>query len=142
MTNVQQILERKGQDLHSVRPDDTVLDAIRLMAKENVGAVVVVSGDALVGIFTERHYTRNVFLKGKASPTTPVRDVMETDILYVGPKQSAEACMALMTEKRIRHLPVLNDGRLVGIVSMGDLMRSIIDERQFNIDQLVQYVRG
>lgn len=142
MTNVQQILERKGRELHSVRPDDTVLDAIKLMAKENVGAVLVMSGDALVGIFTERNYTREVFLKGKASPTTPVRDVMESDILYVGPDQTAEACMALMTEKRIRHLPVLSDRRLVGIVSIGDLMRSIIDERQFNIDQLVQYVRG
>ncbi len=144
MTNVQQILERKGKgkDLHTVGPDDMVLDALKLMAKEDVGAVLVVSGDALVGIFTERHYTRKVFLEGKASPTTPVRDVMETEILYVGPRQSAESCMALMTEKRIRHLPVLSDRRLVGIVSIGDLMRSIIDERQFNIDQLLQYVRG
>jgi CBS domain-containing protein len=142
VTNVQQILERKGKDLYTVSPDDMVLDALKLMAKEDVGAVLVVSDGALVGIFTERHYTRKVFLEGKASPTTSVRDVMETEILYVGPKQSAESCMALMTEKRIRHLPVLSDRRLVGIVSIGDLMRSIIEERQFNIDQLVQYVRG
>lgn len=142
MTNVQQILERKGKDLYTVSPDDMVLDALKLMAKEDVGAVLVVSGDALVGIFTERHYTRKVFLEGKASPTTPVRDVMETEILYVGPKQSAESCMALMTEKRIRHLPVLSDRRLVGIVSIGDLMRGIIEDREFNIDQLVKYVRG
>jgi CBS domain-containing protein len=142
VTNTQQILEHKGQELHTVRPDDTVLDAIKVMAKEDVGAVLVVSGDALVGIFTERQYTRKVFLEGRASPTTLIRDVMETEILYVGPDQSAEDCMALMTEKRIRHLPILSDGRLLGIVSIGDLMRNIIEQRQFDIDHLVQYVRG
>ena len=142
MTMVRDILERKGHSLHSVAPDDTVLDALKLMAKENVGAVLVMSGDTVAGIFTERQYARNVFLKGKASPTTPVKDVMEAQVIYVEPEQTVDACLALMTEKRIRHLPVLSEDQLVGIVSIGDLMRSMIEERQFNIDQLVQYVRG
>jgi len=142
MTIVRDIVEQKGHSLHSVAPDDTVLDVLRLMAKENIGAVLVMSGDILVGIFTERHYARNVFLEGKASPTTPAQDVMESHVIHVEPEHSVEACMALMTENHIRHLPVLSDGRLVGMVSIGDLMRSMIEERQFNIDQLVQYVRG
>ncbi len=98
--------------------------------------------DNLVGIFTERHYARKVFLKGRSSPKTLVREVMERDVIYVEPGQSAEACMALMTEKRIRHLPVLRDGRLVGVISIGDLMKSIIADRELNIDQLVRYVQG
>lgn len=142
MTLVKQILETKGHEVFSVRPEEMVLDALKLMTTKDVGAVLVMDGDSLVGIFTERHYTRKVFLEGRSSPTTPIRDVMETDIIFVEPDQTAEACMALMTEKRIRHLPVLRDGVVAGIVSIGDLMRSVIEERQFNIDQLVQYVRG
>jgi CBS domain-containing protein len=142
MTIVQQILDAKGHDVYFVRPDDTVLHALQTMASKNVGAVLVKDDDRLVGIFTERHYARDVFLKGRSSPTTPVREVMETDIVYVEPGQSAEACMAVMTEKRIRHLPVLSDGRLVGVISIGDLMKSIIADREFSIDQLVRYVRG
>jgi CBS domain-containing protein len=142
MTIVQQILDAKGHDVHFIRPDDTVLHALKTMASKNVGAVLVKDDDRLVGIFTERHYARDVFLKGRSSPTTPVREVMETDIVYVEPGQSAEACMAVMTEKRIRHLPVLSDGRLVGVISIGDLMKSIIADREFSIDQLVRYVRG
>jgi CBS domain-containing protein len=142
MTTVQQILETKGHDVYSVRPDDTVLHALQLMVKMDVGAVVVMDGDVLVGIFTERDYSRKVFLAGRSSPKTPIRDVMETGVDFVEPDQTAEVCMELMTKKRVRHLPVLSDGRLVGIISIGDLMKSIIDERQFNIDQLVQYVQG
>ncbi len=142
MTTVQQILDTKGRDIYSVRPDDTVLHALQMMESKNVGALVVKEDERLVGIFTERHYARKVFLKGRSSPKTLIREVMETDVLYVEPGQTAEACMALMTEKRIRHLPVLRDGRLIGIVSIGDLMKSIIADREFSIDQLVRYVRS
>jgi CBS domain-containing protein len=142
MTTVQQILDAKGHDIYFVRPDDTVLHALQTMERKNVGAVLVKADDDLVGIFTERHYARKVFLKGRASPTTLVRDVMMTEIVYVEPGEGAEVCMAIMTEKRIRHLPVLRDGRLVGIISIGDLMKSIIADREFSIDQLVHYVRS
>jgi len=142
MTTVQQILDAKGHDIHFVRPDDTVLHALQMMERKNVGALLVKHDDSLVGIFTERHYARKIFLKGRSSPKTLIREVMETDVVYVDPGQTAEDCMALMTEKRIRHLPVLRDGRLVGIISIGDLMKSIIADREFNIDQLVRYVRS
>jgi CBS domain-containing protein len=142
MTTVQQILDAKGHDIYFVRPNDTVLHALQVMESRNVGAMLVKEDDNLVGIFTERHYARKVFLKGRSSPKTQVREVMERDIIYVEPGQSTEACMALMTEKRIRHLPVLRDGRLVGMISIGDLMKSIIADREFNIDQLVRYVQG
>ncbi|SFB83112.1 CBS domain-containing protein [Tropicimonas isoalkanivorans] len=142
MANVSQILDRKGRDVLTIRPEQMVLDALKSMAEADVGSVMVMSGDAVEGIFTERQYARKVFLMGKASPTTPVRDVMERDVIFVAPDQSVEACMALMTEKRIRHLPVLSNGRLVGMISIGDLMKSVIDEHKFNIEQLVQYVQG
>jgi CBS domain-containing protein len=142
MTTVQQILDAKGHDIHFVHPDDTVLHALQMMERKNVGALLVKHDDSLVGIFTERHYARKIFLKGRSSPKTLIREVMETDVVYVDPGQTAEDCMALMTEKRIRHLPVLRDGRLVGMISIGDLMKSIIADREFNIDQLVRYVRS
>jgi CBS domain-containing protein len=142
MTTVQQILDAKGHDVYFVRPDDTVLSALEMMESKNVGAVLVKVDDSLVGIFTERHYARKIFLKGRSSPKTLIREVMETDVVYVEPGQTAEACMALMTDKRIRHLPVLRDGRLVGIISIGDLVKSIISDREFSIDQLVRYVRS
>lgn len=142
MTTVQQILDTKGHDIYFVHPDDTVLDALRMMERKNVGALLVKDGDRLVGIFTERHYARKVFLKGRSSPKTPIREVMERDVIYVEPGQTAEVCMALMAEKQIRHLPVLRDGHLTGVISIGDLMKSIIADREFNIDQLVRYVLG
>ncbi len=142
MTKINQILEQKGHEVATVGPDQMVLDALRLMADADIGSVMVVTGETVEGIFTERQYARNVFLAGRTSPSTPVRDVMEPDVIYVTSDQTVEACMALMTEKRIRHLPVIDDGRLVGLVSIGDLMKSIIDEHQFNIEQLVHYVRG
>lgn len=140
MTTVQQILDAKGHDVYFVHPGDTVLHALRMMESENLGAVLVKVGDDVVGIFTERLYARRVFLKGRSSPETLIREVMETDVVHVEPEQSAEACMALMTERRIRHLPVLIDGRLVGIISIGDLVKSIIADREFSIDQLKHYV--
>jgi CBS domain-containing protein len=142
MATVKKILETKGHDVHATRPDDMVIEALRLMKAKDIGAVLVMDGAGLVGIFTERHYTRNVFLEGKSSPSTRVGDVMERDVVVVTSEQTAEACMALMTKRHIRHLPVSSDGRIVGLVSMGDLMRSMIDEREFDIEQLVSYVRS
>ncbi len=142
MSTVRHILERKGMDVHSVRPDQTVLDALNVMAEADVGSVMVMSGDKVDGIFTERLYARKVFLEGKASPTTPVRDVMKTNVICVPPEQSTEACMALMTEKRVQHLPVMSEGRLVGLVSIGDLMKSLVDARESRIDQLEEYISG
>ncbi len=142
MAWVRDILAGKDQTIHGVRPDDMVLDALKLMATQDIGAVLVTEGEALVGIFTERQYAREVFLKGRASPDTRIRDVMVADVIFVSPDDSAEDCMALMSEYRIRHLPVMRDGKLVGIISIGDLMKSIIGDREFDIDQLVNYVRG
>jgi len=142
MTNVRHILDTKGHDVFVVRPDDTVADALRLMADKDIGAVLVTDVDRVVGIFTERHYARKVFLKGRTSPTTLVREVMVRDVIYVEPEQTVEACMALMAAKRIRHLPVLSSGKLVGIISIGDLMKSALADREFNIEQLVLYVGG
>ncbi|MCR9284839.1 CBS domain-containing protein [Labrenzia sp. MBR-25] len=142
MTTVQHILETKGNEVYSIHPDKSVEDAIRMMAEKEIGAVLVTENDRPVGIFSERHYAREVFLKGRASPTTPLREVMEKKLIFVEPHQTAEACMALMTEKRIRHLPVLQKGKLLGIISMGDLLKSIIADREFNIEQLVLYMQG
>jgi CBS domain-containing protein len=142
MTTVQQLLDAKGQEIYFIRPDNTVLDALKVMANKNVGAVVVKDGDRLVGIFTERQYAREVFLKGRSSPKTLVREVMETDVICVGPEQNAEACIALMSEKRIRHLPVIRDEHLVGMISIGDLVKSIIADREFTIEQLEHFIRG
>ncbi|WP_404405624.1 CBS domain-containing protein [Pelagibacterium halotolerans] len=142
MKTVQHILDAKGHDVYAVGPDDTVEDALRMMAHKNIGAVLVMDGERLAGIFTERHYARNVFLKGRTSPTTRVAEVMNEDVLYVEPAQSAEACMALMTDKRIRHFPVLDEGRIVGVISIGDLMKAMIDDREYDIAQLVQYMHG
>ncbi len=142
MTTVKQLLDAKGREVYFVRPDDTVLDALKMMEDENLGAVLVKDGDRLVGIFTERQYARKVFLKGRSSPKTPVREVMETNVICVAPEQTADACMALMTEKRIRHLPVLRDDQLVGIISIGDLVKSIISDREFTIEQLEHFIRG
>ncbi len=142
MTTVQQLLDAKGHEVYFVRPDDTVLDALKLMEEKNLGAVVVKDGEKLVGIFTERQYARKVFLKGRSSPKTLTRDVMEPNVICVGPEQTAEACMALMTEKRIRHLPVLRDDKVVGVISIGDLVKNIIADQEFTIEQLEHYIRG
>jgi CBS domain-containing protein len=107
MTTVQQLLNKKGREVLSVSPDETVFDAIKKMADKNVGAVVVVEDGRLVGIFTERQYARNVILKGRSSPTTPTRDVMETEVICARPEQTIEECMAVMTDRRVRHLPVV-----------------------------------
>ena len=142
MTTVQQLLDQKGHDIYCVHPDDMVLDALKIMEKENIGSVLVEETDMLVGIFTERHYARNVFLKGRASPKTPIREVMKSRVICVVPEQTVEACMALMTENRFRHLPVLRDEQLVGVISIGDIVKNIISDQQFTIEQMEHFIHG
>ena len=141
-TTVRHILEDKGYQVWSPRPHDEVYDALKMMADKDVGSLVVLDGSKIVGIVTERHYARNVFLKGRASPRTRVDDIMERNVVCVGPDQSIEECMALMTTKRLRHLPVIEHGELLGIVSIGDLVKSIISDREFVIEQLEHYIHG
>jgi len=142
MTTVRQLLDEKGGYIWSIGPDATVFDAVAKMAEKDIGSLVVMEGDEFVGIITERHYARNVVLKGKASPATPVRDIMETHVVVVRPEQSVDQCMALMSEERVRHLPVFEGRKLIGIVSIGDLVKSKIGDQKFLIDQLEQYIRG
>jgi CBS domain-containing protein len=134
--------EQKGRAVWTIGPDATVFDALAKMAQKDVGSLVVMDGEQLIGIITERHYSRNVILKGKTSPTTLVRDIMERNVIHVRPEQSVELCMALMTEKRVRHLPVLEGNEVVGIVSIGDLLKSIISKQKFVINELEHYIHG
>ncbi|WP_249779858.1 CBS domain-containing protein [Bradyrhizobium sediminis] len=142
MTSVRQLLDHKGRKIWSIHPDATVFDAVAKMAEKDVGSLLVMEDDKLVGIITERHYARNVVLKGKTSPATPVRDIMERRVVIARPEQTVEQCMALMSDKRVRHLPVFEGKKLVGIVSIGDLVKSIIGDQKFTIDQLVHYIHG
>jgi CBS domain-containing protein len=140
MKSALDVLNEKGSHVYSIGPDATVFDALRLMAEHEVGALPVLEGDRVVGIITERDYARKVILLERSSRTTPVRDIMMKRVTYVEPTRSVEECMALMTDKRVRHLPVLRDGRMIGLVSIGDLVKAIIDEQQFIISQLELYI--
>jgi CBS domain-containing protein len=145
MTTVAQILKTKPErSVHTIGPDASVLEALRAMAEKNVGALVVVDGAGrVVGIVSERDYARKMILLDRASRDTPVRSIMSSPVMYVRPQRTADECMALMTENRLRHLPVLDDGeQLVGLVSIGDLVKDIISEQQFIIEQLEMYVTG
>ena len=142
MRTVQQLLDDKGHEIQSVHPDDSVFDAIQKLAAANIGSLIVIEDDRPVGIFTERDYARNVILKGKSSPTTQIREVMTTRVIYVQPEQTVEECMAIMTDKHIRHLPVLRDEKLIGMISIGDLVKSIIADQKFTIEQLQQFIQG
>jgi CBS domain-containing protein len=143
MTAVRQILNRKGHQVWSVHPGDTVYDAIKMMADKDVGALMVLDGNKIVGVVTERDYARNVFLKGRGSPQTLVGEIMTCNVACVKPDKSIEECMAIMTAKRVRHLPVIDDDdALLGIVSIGDLVKSIICDRDFVIEQLEHYIGG
>ena len=142
METVNQLLRRKGGQVWTIRIDETVLDAINAMAEKDIGALVVIENGKPVGMFTERHYARNVFLKGRHSPTTSIRDVMSAPVVCASPGQTVDQCMAVMTEKRIRHLPVMEKGKLTGMVSIGDLVKSKIEKQEFVIDQLVHYIQG
>ncbi len=140
MATVKQLLDQKGHEVLSIGPDDSVFDAIKKMADNDVGSLVVTEGEKLVGIITERHYARNVFLKGKSSPETTVREIMSTHVVCARPEQSVEECMAVMTDKAVRHLPVLEKKQLIGVVSIGDLVKNIISDQKFVIEQLEHYI--
>ena len=142
MTTVRQLLDQKGGKIWSIHPDATVFDAIAKMAEKDIGSLVVMDGDKPVGIVTERHYARNVVLKGKTSPAIPVRDIMERRVAIARPEHTVEQCMTFMSEKRVRHLPVLEGEKPIGIISIGDLVKSIIGDQKFTIDQLEHYIHG
>ncbi len=142
MTSVRQIMESKGGPVWSVSPGTTVYDAITLMAEKNIGALTVVEGEQLTGIISERDYARKVILKGKSSKETRVKEIMSTAVVTVRPEHSIEECMALMTLKHIRHLPVLHEGKLVGMISIGDVVKAIISEQEHTIKQLENYITG
>ena len=140
MKTVRDILRVKGTDVWCVEPDATVFAALQCMAEKEVGALVVTEGAQIVGLISERDYARKVILHGRASPTTLVKEIMTSHVVYTHLDQSIEECMALVTEKRIRHLPVMAEGKLVGVISIGDLVKSIIADQQFIIEQLVRYI--
>ena len=142
MKTVRQLLDSKGSEAISVAPDSNVLDALKLMAQREIGAVLVVEGARLVGIMSERDYARKVILKGKSSQDTLVREIMTERVMYARPEQTVPELMALMTSKRVRHLPVLEGERLVGVLSIGDLVKETISEQEFIIRQLENYIHG
>lgn len=142
MQTVKQLLDAKGYDVWSIIPDATVFDALTLMAQKEVGALTVVEDEQLVGIISERDYARKVILQGKTSRTTLVREIMTTRVICTYPEQTVEECMALLTEWRIRHLPVLENESIIGIISIGDLVKSLISHQQFMIEQLERYIKG
>jgi CBS domain-containing protein len=142
MNFVSEILKIKGQDVWTVSPESTVYDALQMMADKNVGALIVCEDDNLVGIFSERDYARKVILKGKASRDTLVREIMSAELTWVRPDQTIAVCMELITNKRTRHLPVLDRGRLAGVISIGDVVKAIISQQEFTIQQLEHYITG
>ncbi|MCG2768309.1 MAG: CBS domain-containing protein [Chloroflexota bacterium] len=142
MTMVSRILQSKGYDIWSIPPDATVFDALSLMAEKNVGAVLVMDAGLLVGILSERDYARKIILKGRASHDTRVREIMTENVVCVRPDQTTEECMALMTDKRIRHLPVIEGAKVMGVVSIGDVVKAVISDKDFVIEQLENYITG
>ena len=142
MTTVRQLLDRKDRAVFSVGPEAPVLEAIRAMAEHHVGALLVMKGEVLAGIVSERDYARKVILRGRSSSDTPVRDIMTSPVLTVSPDTSVEQCMQIVTDKRVRHLPVLEAGRVIGMVSIGDLVKALIAEQQQQIQQLESYIHS
>jgi len=142
MKTVKQLLDAKGHNVWIIAPDASVYEALTLMADKDVGALLVLEAGKLVGIISERDYARKVILKGKFSKDTPVSEIMSTRLVYVRPEQTVEECMALMTDRHIRHLPVLTDEQVVGIISIGDLVKAIISEQEFLIQNLQNYIMG
>ena len=142
MKLVKQLLDNKGHAVISVAPDASVLDAIKRMAEKGIGALVVMDGDELAGIVSERDYARKVILKGRASDSTPVAEIMTATVLTTTPDANVESCMKMMTEQKCRHLPVVEGDRVVGMISIGDLVQAIIADQQYEIEQLEQYISG
>jgi CBS domain-containing protein len=142
MASVKQLLDRKGTALFCVEPEDPVLEAIRQMAERHVGALLVMRGNELVGIVSERDYARKVILLGRSSRDTPVWQIMSSPVYTVSPNHTVDDCMRLMTERRIRHLPVLERGRVVGVISIGDLVKAVIEDQKQTIEQLESYIHS
>lgn len=142
MATVRDVLRQKGNVVHTIGPDASVRDAVRVMAERNIGALVVLEGSQLAGIITERDYARKIILKGRTSAGTLVREIMATRVVIACPDETVEECMAVMTVRTVRHLPVIENGQLVGIVSIGDMVKSIIADQKFIIEQLEHYIQG
>ena len=143
MKTVAQILRSKPDlTVHTITPKAAVLDAVKLMAEKGIGALLVMENEEVVGIITERDYARKIVLMNRSSKETPVSDIMTSSVMYVRPDQTNEDCMALITENRLRHLPVMDNGKLIGLISIGDLVKDIISEQQFVIQQLEHYIMG
>jgi CBS domain-containing protein len=142
MLQARHLLDDKGHEIYAIGPDDPVLAAIRAMAERGIGALLVLSDDQLAGIVSERDYARNIILKGRSSADTPVRDIMVADVVTVAPTDSVETCMRLCTEHRVRHLPVLEDGKVIGVLSIGDLVKAVISEQSAQIEHLQRYIAG
>ena len=142
LTTINHLLESKGHDILSISPDASVYEALKVMAEKEIGALLVIEDGELIGIISERDYARKVILKGKTSADTPVREIMTSKVIYVHAEQSVEECMALMTEKRIRHLPVYTGDQLVGVISIGDVVKAVISQQEFVIEQLEKYITG
>lgn len=140
MTIVKQILDNKGHDVWSVGPEESIFEALQLMAEKNIGAVLVMDEDKLVGIFSERDYARKIILHGKASRDTAVKEAMTQTVFAVPPDYSVDRCMALMTEKRIRHLPVIRGEQVEGVISIGDVVKALISEQAVTIQHLEDYI--
>lgn len=142
MVTVRQLLTRKGQDVWSIDVEEPVLEAIQLMADKHVGALPVTRNGELAGVISERDYARKVILLGRSSAETPVWQIMSSPVVTVGPDQDVRQCMQLMTHRRIRHLPVVEQGRMVGVISIGDLVRAVIEEQEHTIEQLERFIAG
>jgi CBS domain-containing protein len=143
MITIREILASKSDTVHSITPDTSVFQALKLMAEKDIGAVPVMEGEELVGILSERDYARKIVLLGKSSTDTPVRQIMTSHVICISPKQTIEGCMGLMTEMRIRHLPVCGeDGKVIGMITIGDLVKAQIDNLKFTIEQMEHYVHG
>ena len=142
MKKIRNILKNKGNTIWSVKSEDTVFEALKFMAEKHLGALLVIDDEQLVGIISERDYARKVILRGRFSHATAVSEIMSTNVVCAQLDQGVDECMALMTDKRVRHLPVLDEGKVVGVISMGDLVKAVIAEQQFVIEQLEHYISG
>ncbi len=142
METIRQILAKKGNQVYSVTPETTVYDTLKLMADKNIGAVLVLDEGKMVGIMSERDYARKVILQGKFSKEIPVKEIMSANVIFIDPDQTIKNTKAVMIQKRIRHLPVMEDDKLVGIISIGDVVNAVLEENTFMIDQLATYIKG
>lgn len=140
MRTVRQLLDTKSSEIHSISPDAPVIDAIRLMAERRIGALLVMEGQRLVGMLSERDYARKIVLQGRSSKDTPVGDIMTAEVVSVGPQHNTDQCMQLVTDSRIRHLPVVEDGHVIGLISIGDLVKAVIEAQQQELDHLQRYI--